>query len=121
MLPCEALERAEHSSWRTVTFAILWSGQERTTDTRRTSGRRGVWRHLAIFMVAIVPMLQGCRTRNTLSSDHFDGSRFHNRAGGSDYSLWDEIKIGWELRTKKKNWSVRFHTPPYQAPAAPVL
>jgi hypothetical protein len=28
----------------------------------------------------------------------------HNRAGGSDYSLWEEIKIGWELRTKKKNW-----------------
>jgi hypothetical protein len=72
-------------------------------------------------MVAIFPMLQGCSARNTPTSDHFDGSRFHNRAGGSDYSLWEEIKIGWELRTKKKNWPSRFETRPYRAPAEPVL
>ena len=65
-------------------------------------------------------MLQGCTTRNTPTSDHFDGSRFHNRASGSDYSLWQELKIGWELRTKKKNWPVRFETPPYRAPAEPL-
>ncbi|PYR30135.1 MAG: hypothetical protein DMF90_28370 [Acidobacteria bacterium] len=66
-------------------------------------------------------ILQGCTARTTLSSDHFDGSRFHNRAGGSDYSLWEEIRIGWELRTKKKNWPARLETPPYRAPAEPVL
>ena len=31
------------------------------------------------------------------------------------------MKIGWELRTKKKNWPARFETPPYRAPADPVL
>ena len=72
-------------------------------------------------MVAIFPMLQGCSARKTPTSDHFDGSSFHNRAGGSDYSLWEEIKIGWELRTKKKNWPARFETPPYRAPAEHVL
>jgi len=55
------------------------------------------------------------------TSDHFDGSRFHNRGSGSDYSLWDEIKIGWELRTKKRNWPARFVTPPYRAPDEPLL
>jgi len=54
-------------------------------------------------------------------SDHFDGSRFHNRATGSDYSVWQEIRIAWELGTKKKNWPARFGTPPYRAPAEPVL
>ena len=66
-------------------------------------------------------MLQGCTARNAPTSDHFDGSRFHNRASGSGYSLWEEIKIGWELRTKKKNWPARFETTPYRAPAEPVL
>ena len=59
--------------------------------------------------------------RKTPVSDHFDGSRFYNRAAGSDYSLWQEVKIGWELRTKKRNWPARFDTPPYPAPAGPVL
>ena len=66
-------------------------------------------------------MLQGCTARKGPVSDHFDGSRFHNRAAGSDYSLWQEIKIGWELRTKTKNWPARFETTPYRAPAEPVL
>src|SRR6478672_13511366 len=55
------------------------------------------------------------------SSDHFDGTRFHNRARVPDYTLADEIKIAWELRTKKKNWPARFETTPYRAPAEPVL
>jgi L-ascorbate metabolism protein UlaG (beta-lactamase superfamily) len=76
---------------------------------------------VAIYMMAVFPILQGCSARNTPTSDHFDGSRFHNRDGGSDYSLWEEIKIGWELRTKKKNWPPRFDTTPYRAPAEPLL
>jgi hypothetical protein len=104
-----------------VTFAISWSGQERTTDARRTSGRRRRWRRVAIYMMASFPWLQGCDARNTPTSDHFDGARFHNRVVGSDYSLWEEIKIGWELRTKKKNWPPHFDTTPYRAPAEPVL
>jgi hypothetical protein len=66
-------------------------------------------------------MLQGCTAGKLPSSDHFDGSRFHNRAGGSGYSLWQEVKIAWELRTEKKNWPARFQTTPYRAPAEPVL
>jgi len=66
-------------------------------------------------------MLQGCTARPMPVSDHFDGSRFHNRVAGSDYSLWQEVKIGWELRTKKRNWPARFETPLYRAPAEPLL
>jgi hypothetical protein len=76
---------------------------------------------VAIYMVAISPMLQGCAARSTPTPDHFDGSRFHNRASGLDYSLWQEVKIGWELRTKKKNWPARFETTSYRAPTDPVL
>ena len=53
-------------------------------------------------------------------SDHFDGRRFHNRVPFPDYSVVDEIKIAWELRTKKRNWPVRFTTTPYRAPAEPL-
>ena len=66
-------------------------------------------------------MLQGCTVRNAPTSDHFDGARFHNRASDTDYSVWQEVKIAWELRTKKKNWPVRFETTPYRAPADLVL
>src|SRR4029077_7798992 len=122
MPPCGAREKAERSSWRTVTFAISCSVQESTTDNPRASrGRRHCWWRVAIYIVAISPMLQGCTVRNAPTSDHFDGSRYHNRASGSGYSLWEEIKIGWELRTKKKNWPARFETTPYRAPVEPVL
>jgi L-ascorbate metabolism protein UlaG (beta-lactamase superfamily) len=76
---------------------------------------------VAIFILAISPAVLGCTAGNTPTSDHFAGSRFHNRDSGSDYSLWQEVKIGWELRTKKKNWPARFETEPYRAPAEPVL
>jgi hypothetical protein len=84
-------------------------------------GSRRCGRHLAIYLLAIGPMLQGCTSGNTPGSDHFAGSRFHNRDRGSDYSLWQEVKIAWELRTKQKNWPARFETTPYRAPAEPVL
>src|ERR1700682_5237137 len=116
------LEEAERWFWRTVTSAISRSAQVSTTDPPRPwRGRRRRWRRVAIYILAISPMLQGCTARNAPTSDHFDGSRFHNRASGLDYSLWQELKIGWELRTKKRNWPARFETPPYQAPAEPVL
>src|ERR1700752_46638 len=121
MRPCEASATAEYSFWRTVTFAISCSDHERTTDIPRRSGRRRRgWRRAAIYMMALFPMLQGCSARKTPTSDHFDGSRFHNRAGGSEYSFWEEIEIGWELRTKEKNWPARFEPPAYRAPADPV-
>jgi L-ascorbate metabolism protein UlaG (beta-lactamase superfamily) len=64
---------------------------------------------------------QGCQSAKSTRSDHFDGSRFHNRVSVPDYSFLDEIKIGWALRTKKKNWPARFETTPYRAPAEPLL
>jgi L-ascorbate metabolism protein UlaG (beta-lactamase superfamily) len=76
---------------------------------------------LALGVVATTLFLDACPAKKMLTSDHFSGSRFHNRDNTGDYSLWEEIKIGWELRTKKKNWPARFDTPPYRAPAEPVL
>lgn len=75
---------------------------------------------MAIYILAIVPVLQGCTPGKAPTSDHFAGSRFHNRNSGSDYSLWQEVEIAWELRTKKKNWPARFETQPYRAPAEPL-
>ncbi len=60
-------------------------------------------------VIAAALFLQGCRD-----------ARFHNRASVPDYTTSDEIKIGWELRTKKKNWPDRFETLPYRAPAEPL-
>jgi len=65
--------------------------------------------------------MQGCTAKTVPASDHFSGSRFHNRGSAPGYSLWDEIRIGWELRTKRKNWPARFETKPYAAPAEPML
>ena len=65
--------------------------------------------------------LVGCTSTTLASSDHFDGARFHNRVTVPDYSFSDELKIGWQLRTKKKNWPARFETTPYRAPTEPLL
>jgi L-ascorbate metabolism protein UlaG (beta-lactamase superfamily) len=75
---------------------------------------------VALGVVPTALFLHACSAKTMPTSDHLSGSRFHNRDNASDYSLWEEIKIGWELRTKKKNWPARFNTPPYRAPAEPV-
>ena len=46
---------------------------------------------LAICLVAAPWLLQGCTAPNMRSCDHFDGTRFHNRASVPDYTLADEI------------------------------
>lgn len=71
--------------------------------------------------MAALLLLQGCTATKLPSSDHFDGSRFHNRVSIPDYTVSDEIRIGWELRTKKKNWPARFETAAYRAPAEPLV
>jgi L-ascorbate metabolism protein UlaG (beta-lactamase superfamily) len=81
----------------------------------------GVSVGMALCLLVAPLLLEGCTSTRLPSSDHFDGSRFHNRDGVPDYTLRDEVKIGWELRTKKKNWPARFETKPYQAPAEPLL
>ena len=76
---------------------------------------------VAIYLLVIAQTLQGCAAVDAGTSDHFDGSRFHNRDSVADYSVWDEFKLAWELRTKKKNWPAHFKTPLYPAPADPVV
>ena len=76
---------------------------------------------LTFALAATLLSTQGCTAKTVPASDHFSGSRFHNRGNAPSYSLWDEIRIGWELRTKKRNWPARFDTKPYAAPADPVL
>ena len=68
--------------------------------------------------LAAAPLfVQGCTSTKVPPSDHFDGATFHNRASVPDYTVADEIRIAWELRTKKKNWPARFETTPYRTPA----
>jgi L-ascorbate metabolism protein UlaG (beta-lactamase superfamily) len=69
----------------------------------------------------VLLLMQGCTAETVPASDHFSGSRFHNRGNAPGYSFRDEIRIGWELRTKRKNWPARFETKPYAAPAEPML
>ena len=80
----------------------------------------GIRAGLAICVAAAPLSLQGCTSPKMPSSDHFDGTRFHNRASIPDYTLADEITIAWELRTKQRNWPARFETMPYRAPAEPL-
>jgi L-ascorbate metabolism protein UlaG (beta-lactamase superfamily) len=75
----------------------------------------------AIWILTVSQLLQACATRNMPTSDHFDGSRFHNRESVAGYSFWDEVRIAWELKTKKNNWPAHFETQPYRAPADPVV
>src|SRR5258708_36513873 len=106
----------------TVTSAAWRSLHVSTIDPPRASrGTRRRWRRVAINSLIISTMLQACTARNAPASDHFDGSRFHNRASGTDYSAWQAVKIAWELRMKRRNWPARFETPLYRAPAEPVL
>jgi len=71
--------------------------------------------------VAALMFLGGCTSTKLPTSDHFDGSRFHNRSAVPDYSLADEVKIAWQLRTKTKNWPAHFETTRYRAPSGPLL
>ena len=71
-------------------------------------------KRVAIYVLALSQILQACTPRTMPTSDHFDGSRYHNRETIAGYSFWDEIKIAWELKTKKNNWPVHFETQPYQ-------
>ena len=75
----------------------------------------------ALVLAATLLSMEGCTARTVPASDHFSGSRFRNRGTAPGYSLWDEVRIAWELRTKKTNWPPRFDTTPYAAPAEPVL
>ena len=75
---------------------------------------------LASCILFVSLLSQGCADRRAETSDHFDGSRFHNRDSVAGYSLWEEVKIAWQLRTKKSNWPARFETKPYPAPADPL-
>ena len=73
----------------------------------------------ALCVAAAAFFLPGC-TSTAPVSDHFDGARFHNRTSFPDYAVADEIRIAWELRTKRKNWPARFETAPYRASAEPL-
>jgi L-ascorbate metabolism protein UlaG (beta-lactamase superfamily) len=88
-------------------------------STATASRPRGA--RVAIQLLVIAQALSGCASTHPPTSDHFDGSRFHNRNSVADYSVWDEFKVAWELRTKKKNWPAHFKTPLYPAPADPVV
>jgi L-ascorbate metabolism protein UlaG (beta-lactamase superfamily) len=81
----------------------------------------GVRVGVATCLVAATLLLQGCTSTKLPSSDHFDGERFQNRVSVPGYTFFDEVKIGWELRSKKKNWPARFETKAYQAPSEPLL
>jgi L-ascorbate metabolism protein UlaG (beta-lactamase superfamily) len=76
---------------------------------------------VAMYLLAVPLFLQACISTKLPSSDHFDGYRFHNRGGVPDYTFADEVKVGWELRTKRKNWPARFETQAYRAPSEPLL
>jgi L-ascorbate metabolism protein UlaG (beta-lactamase superfamily) len=76
---------------------------------------------LVAYLIASFLFVQGCTSPKAQLSDHFDGSRFHNRESIPEPTFWEEVKVGWELKTKKKNWPDRFETKPFEVPKGPVL
>jgi L-ascorbate metabolism protein UlaG (beta-lactamase superfamily) len=87
---------------------------------RMSFGVGEILRH-ARLLVAASTLFSGCAARAAQTSDHFDGRRFHNRAGVPEPTVREEAKVGWEMRTKKKNWPDRFATKRTEVPKAPVL
>jgi L-ascorbate metabolism protein UlaG (beta-lactamase superfamily) len=75
----------------------------------------------AICFAAISALVEGCTSPASQVTDHFDGQRFHNRERFPDPTFWEEVKIGWTLRTKTRNWPDHFQTPPTELPKDPVL
>ena len=65
-------------------------------------------------------LLGGCAAPSARASDHFDGRHFHNRGGAPEPTVREEAKVGWELRTKKKNWPDHFETKRSPVPREPV-
>ena len=74
-----------------------------------------------MVMIAASLLLQGCALSTAGASDHFDGHHFHNRGGAPEPTVREEAKVGWEMRTKKKNWPDRFETKPTEVPREAVL
>ena len=81
--------------------------------------RAGIGFAMGVLTTGLFPA--GCIARSMPPSDHVSGSRFHNRDNAGDYSLSEELEVGWALRTKKKNWPARFETTPYPAAAEPLV
>jgi L-ascorbate metabolism protein UlaG (beta-lactamase superfamily) len=66
-------------------------------------------------------LLAGCTSGTPQATDHFDGQRFHNRERFPDPTFWEEVRIGWTLATKTKNWPDHFPTPPTELPKDSVF
>lgn len=65
-------------------------------------------------------LFYGCTSAKLPVSDHFDGHRFHNRDGPPEPTFWEEVRIAWTLRTKRKTWPDRFETALVDVPHDPV-
>ena len=75
----------------------------------------------AICFTGTPILLEGCTSATPQATDHFDGQRFHNRERFPDPTFWEEVRIGWTLRTKTRNWPDHFQTAPPELPKDPVL
>src|SRR5580700_10478351 len=75
----------------------------------------------AICFTTTPILLEGCTSATSQATDHFDGQRFHNRERFPDPTFWEEVKIGWTLRTKTKNWPDHFQTAPAELSRDPVI
>jgi L-ascorbate metabolism protein UlaG (beta-lactamase superfamily) len=76
--------------------------------------------HRAHLLIGTL-FLQGCSVPTAQASDHFDGSHFHNRAGAPEPTFLEEVRVGWELKTKNKNWPNHFETKRSEVSSAPVV
>src|SRR6266403_5690685 len=76
---------------------------------------------LVKLLLAVSVVAPACAARAAQASDHFDGRRFHNRGSVPEPTVPEEAKVGWEMRTKKKNWPDPFETKRSEGPREPVL
>jgi L-ascorbate metabolism protein UlaG (beta-lactamase superfamily) len=77
----------------------------------------------AIYLLVAVPLFQGCTSDTLQISDHSDGNRFHNRDlhSAPEPTFWEEVRVGWALKTKHKNWPDRFESTSSETPIVPLL
>ena len=80
--------------------------------------RRRAGAALVNQLVAASLLLHACASPISQVSDHFDGRAFHNRDGIPEPTFWEEVKVAWQMKAKKKNWPDHFETRRFDASRA---
>src|SRR5260221_8792022 len=73
------------------------------------------------LLVAVLFLVPGCSALKFKISDHCDGFHFHNRENVPEPTFWEQVKVGWQLKTKKNTWPDHFDAKPFDVSKEPPM